>query len=91
MDSFKGRRTTARFYDRDECVNLRLYRAIPGRTAISIGRVSTSLLVAKGVDFNRCPLDRTWMVNGIFSTIVVGHFVTQVVTLHVDSGHDDQD
>jgi hypothetical protein len=91
MDSFKGRGSNARFYERDECINLRTRRAIPDRTLISTRRVSESLLVAKGVDFNRFPLDRERRVNGIFSTIVVGLFTVQVVTLHVDPAEANQD
>jgi hypothetical protein len=91
MDSFKGRKPKALFYNRNECANLRIHRAIPGRTLVTMGRVSESLLVAKGVDFNRWAPGREWTVNGISGTIVVGHFVVQVVTLHSDPPDSDQD
>ena len=81
-DSMKGRNAPNRFYDRDECVNIRLTLQIPERTRIWIGRVDGMHLGDFGTDFTILSQDKKRIGIGSVATIVAGHFITQVVTLH---------
>lgn len=83
-DSTKGRLAPNRFYKRGECVNMRLTREIPARTLIWIGRIDSMHLADVGTDFTLAGLDKKRIAMGSVSTIVAGHFVTQVVTVHIE-------
>lgn len=50
-DSMKGRSASNPFYNRDECVNLRINREIPPRTLIWMGRIDGMHLGDFGTDF----------------------------------------
>jgi hypothetical protein len=81
-DSMKGRNAPNRFYDRDECVNMRRTPQIPDRTRIWIGRVDGMHLGDFGTDFTILSQDKRRIGMGSVATIVAGHFISQVVTLH---------
>lgn len=82
-DSMKGRSAPNRFYHREECQNLRLVREIPNRTRIWIGRFEGKHLGNFGTDFTIVSQETTRIGTGSAVTIVAGHFITQVVTLHI--------
>jgi hypothetical protein len=82
-DSMKGRDAPNRFYDREECINLRLGREIPNRTRIWIGRMDGKHLGNFGTDFTIVSQERTRIGTGSAVTIVAGHFITQVVALRM--------
>ena len=83
-DSTKGRLAPNRFYKRDECVSLRLTHGIPTRTLVWICRIDGMHLASIGTDFTLVDADKNRIAMGSVATIVVGHFVTQVVTVHVE-------
>lgn len=83
-DSTKGRLAPNRFYKREECINMRLSREIPARTLIWIGRIKDMHLADIGTDFTVADPDKNRIAMGSVSTIAAGHFVTQVVTIHVE-------
>lgn len=83
-DSMKGRNAPNRFYNRDECVDMRLAREIPARTLIWIGRIDGMHLVDIGTDFTLLDPDKNRIGMGSVDTIVAGHFITQAVTVHVE-------
>lgn len=82
-DSTKGRNAPNRFYNKVECVNLRVNRTITNRTRIWIGRMSESHLGVFGTDFTILSAG-TRIGMGSAATIVMGHFAVQVVTLHIN-------
>ncbi len=79
-----------RFYTRDETLSIAADLSIPPRTRIWIGHIMTSHLSTDGHDFELL-LASTRTRIGISSTvtIVVGHFVAQIVTDHVVTDHSD--
>lgn len=83
-DSMKGRNAPNKFYTRDECLNLRQSRQIPSRTLIWIGRVDGMHLADVGNDFTFLYPNGERLTSNTVSTIVTGHFVVQVVTVHMD-------
>jgi hypothetical protein len=86
MDSMKDRRGDAKFYTREECLAMRLTRAIPEGTRIWIGALNEWHIGAFNTDFALfAGIGGPRIGTGIASTIVVGHFVVQVVTIHVFS------
>jgi hypothetical protein len=87
-DSIKDRHGDEKFYTRDECVAMRVSKAIPKGTRIWIGALSESHLGAFGTDFTILGRDRTRIGTGITNTIVVGHFAVQVVTIHMNQDCD---
>lgn len=83
-DSMKGRAAPNQFYTRGECTNMRLKREIPARTLVWIGRIDGMHLGDFGTDFALFDPQKERIGMGSVSTIVAGHFVTQVVTVHVE-------
>jgi len=83
-DSMKGRLAPNRFYSRYECANMRRAHEIPKRTLIWIGRMDGMHLAEVGTDFTLLDPDRNRIAMGSVNTIVAGHFVTQVVTVHAE-------
>lgn len=81
-DSMKGRAAPNKFYTREERINMRLKREIPARTLIWIGRIDGMHLGDFGTDFALFDAQKERIGMGSVSTIVAGHFVTQVVTVH---------
>lgn len=82
-ESTKGRNAPNSFYEKDERVKLREHRTIPDRTRIWIGAISGSHLGAFGTDFTILANGQARIGMGS-ATIVVGHFVVQVVTTHIN-------
>jgi len=83
-DSMKGRGASNQFYSRAECINMRLKQEIPNRTLIWIGRIDGMHLVDTGTDFALFDLQKERVGMGSVTTIVAGHFVTQVATVHIE-------
>lgn len=83
-DSMKGRAAPNQFYSREERVNLRMTREIPQRSLIWIGRIEDMHLGNFGTDFALFDPQKERIGMGSVTTIVVGHFVTQVVSVHVE-------
>lgn len=83
-DSMKRRDAPNQFYRRDECASMRVSRAIPARTLIWIGRIDSMHLGNFGTDFALFDPREGRIGMGSVSTIVAGHFVTQVVAAHVE-------
>jgi hypothetical protein len=83
-ESMKGREATNQFYDRDERVNMRVSRQIPPRTLIWIARMDEMHLADFGTDFALFNPEKDRIGMGSVTTIVAGHFVTQVVSVHVE-------
>jgi len=86
-DSMKGRAAPNKFYSRDETVKMRLNRDIPPRTLIWIGRINGMHLGDFGTDFALFSPEKERIGMGSVSTIVAGHFVTQVVTVHIEKAN----
>src|SRR5215471_2285967 len=82
LDSIKDRHGYEKFYTRDECVAICSSRRIPAETRIWIGALNESHLGAFGTDL-------AIMGNGIrigtgmATTIVIGYFAVQIVTVHL--------
>jgi hypothetical protein len=91
VDSVQGRNPANRFYTRDECVNMRLNRAVPERTRIWIGRSALSPLSAIGTHIGVFTPKIPAKTPGMVVNIVVGHLAIQIFTLHVHPEHNDQD
>jgi hypothetical protein len=83
-DSMKGRGAPNQFYSRDECINMRLKQQIPNRTLIWIGRMDGMHLVDTGTDFALFDFQEERVGMGSVTTIVAGHFVTQVAAVHIE-------
>src|SRR5690348_16244397 len=83
-DSMKGRAAPNQFYSRDERVNLRTSRVIPPRTLIWVARIDGMHLGNFGTDFALFDAQKERIGMGSVTTIVAGHFVTQVVSVHVE-------
>jgi hypothetical protein len=84
-DSMKGRNAANKFYSHDECLNSRVSRIIPPRTLIWIGRVDGMHLADVGNDFTlNYPDGNRRLATNIATTIGAGHFITQVVTVHME-------
>jgi hypothetical protein len=83
-DSMKGRSAPNQFYNRHECANMRVSRAIPPQTLIWIGRIDGMHLANFGTDFALFDPQKKRIGMGSVSTSVAGHFVTQVVTVHTE-------
>jgi len=75
------------FYSRDERVKMRLNRDIPARTLMWIGRINGMHLGDFGTDFALFSPEKERIGMGSVSTIVAGHFVTQVVTVHIEKAN----
>ncbi|MGD0404603.1 MAG: hypothetical protein ABSB66_15565 [Candidatus Acidiferrales bacterium] len=75
------------FYERSERVKLRENYTIPDRTIVWIGRASKSSLAALGTDvwIDIPPILK--VAKSTATTIIVGHLVIQVFSIHVLSGH----
>jgi len=86
-DSMKGRAVPNQFYSRDERVKMRLNRDIPARTLMWIGRINGMHLGDFGTDFALFSPEKERIGMGSVSTIVAGHFVTQVVTVHIEKAN----
>jgi hypothetical protein len=83
QDSIKRRIGNEIFYTRDERVAMRLNQQIPDRTRIWIGALTESHLGAFGTDFTIVNSEaRTRIGTGMATTVIIGHFVVQVVTEH---------
>jgi hypothetical protein len=83
-DSMKGRSAPNQFYNRDERANMRVSREIPARTLIWIGRIDGMHLGNFGTDFALFDPQKERIGMGSVSTSVAGHFVAQVVTVHIE-------
>jgi len=83
-DSMKGRNAPNLFYTREECSNLRICRSIPANTLVWIGRIDGMHLANVGTDFTLNDQVGSRLASCIATTIVAGHFVTQVVAVHHD-------
>ncbi len=84
VDSVQGRDPKRRFYRRDECVSMRLHRAIPPRTRIWIGRSTLSSLSAIGTLVGAFNPDRPEKMPGMVVNIVVGHLAIQIFSFRVE-------
>lgn len=82
-DSMRGR-NGFKFYTREECVNFRESSTIPPNTLIWIGRVDGKHIANVGTDFTYNDGNGEHLSTNSVTTIAVGHFVTQVVSVHVD-------
>ncbi len=70
------------FYNRIECEALRSSSAIPVRSLIWLGRFSGNGLLADGIEL-RFNIDNVpKAANGCVTTIILGQFVAQVLTVH---------
>ena len=78
-----------RFYTREECANMRLCHQIPPRTRLWICALNELHIGAFGTDF--VVLDGYGKIRlgmGSVTTIVVGHFGIQVVTIHINDEYE---
>jgi len=91
IESTKGRNAPNLFYEKSERVNLRVHRTIPNRTRIWIGTISGLHLGAFGTDITILANAQTRIGMGSVATIVVGHFVAQVVTMHINPDFTEKD
>ena len=82
-DSMKGRGAPNLFFERKECLNLRLGREIPNRTRVWIGRMHGKHLGNFGTDFTIVSQEKTRIGTGSAVTIIAGHFIAQVVGFHL--------
>jgi hypothetical protein len=82
-DSMRGRKCP-KFYVRNDCKNLRESLTIPPNTLIWTGRVDGKHLVNVGTDFTYNDGEGKHLSTNIVSTIAVGNFVAQVVSVRVD-------
>jgi len=81
FESTKGRKAENRFYTKDEGFNLRVTRQIPNLTRVWLARVAGSHLNQTGTDF--ALLSNSIRIGtASVSTIIMGYFVAQVVTIH---------
>jgi hypothetical protein len=87
LDSIKNQTASPLFYEKAECVNMRVSRAIPDRTRIWIGRLSVSSLGAYGTDLSIVSPDSVKLGVGMATTIVVGHLAVQVLAMHIYPEH----
>jgi hypothetical protein len=87
LDSVKNQITNPLFYEKIECVNMRVSRTIPDRTRIWIGRSSVSALGAYGTDLAFVSPDSLKLGVGMATTIVVGYLAVQVLTMHIYAEH----
>jgi len=84
MDSIKPRIGNENFYTQEERTIMRESRTIPDETRIWIGALDEQHLGAFGTDFSILGGDgQTRVGTGIANTVVVGHFVVQVVTTRI--------
>ncbi|MDE1161187.1 MAG: hypothetical protein PW792_04480 [Acidobacteriaceae bacterium] len=83
-DSMKGRSAVNVFYTRGDCSGMRVGRSIPERTLVWIGRIDGMHLANAGTDFMLNDQMGKPLASCIATTIVAGHFVTQVVTVHLE-------
>jgi hypothetical protein len=83
-ESMKGREAPNQFYNRDERAAMRISRDIPPRTLIWIARMDAMHLGDFGTDFALFNPQKERIGMGSVTTVVAGHFVTQVVTVHVE-------
>lgn len=83
-DSKEGRNASNRFFTRDECRNLRVSRTIQPLTLIWLGRMDGMHLWNMGTDLTLNDSEGKPLATIIASTIVAGHFVTQVVAVHMN-------
>ena len=82
-DATRSRTKSIRFYTEDECADMRRGLTIPPKTRIWIGRIETSHLASSGTDYERLTADGTRISIDSVVTLIVGHFVTQVITTHL--------
>jgi|SRR5277367_1161364 len=83
LDSVKHQLPAPLFYDKLECVAMRLNQGIPERTRIWIGRYCESSLGADGTDVRIISADSLKYGVATVSTFVVGYMAIQVVTMHI--------
>jgi hypothetical protein len=83
-DSMKGRNAPNKFYSRGECANLRQSLTIPPNTLVWIGRVDGKHIANVGTDFTYNDGSGKHLSTNSVCTIAAGHFVTQVVSVHID-------
>ena len=83
-DSMKGRNAPNQFYRRDERLDLRISQSIPARTLAWVGRIEGMHLGDFGTDIALFDPQRQRIGKGSVATIVAGHFVTQVITIHIE-------
>lgn len=82
FDSIKGRQSPDVFYTREECLAMHERLEIPNRTRVFIGRIDGSHLGAYGTDLGKLTTDGSPSGKGMAFTLIVGHLVIQVVTIH---------
>jgi hypothetical protein len=82
-DSVKARHGNENFYTREERVKMRESRAIPDRTQVWIGQLDGSHLGIHGTDFTITRGGKTRLGEGSVTTIYMGYFVTQILTVHL--------
>ncbi len=83
VDSVQGRGAINRFYQREECVNMRLRRSIPERTRIWIGRSALQSLAAVGTHVGIFTPEIPARTPAMVVNIVIGHLAIQIMSLHV--------
>jgi hypothetical protein len=79
VDSVKRR---GRFYLKSECESLRTKRDIPPGTKIWMGRYFGRSLNASGTDITFDANQVAKIIDGSVITILIGHLIFQVLTLH---------
>jgi hypothetical protein len=84
LDDVETESRDGHFYSREEAEGLRLHRTIPIPTNVWIGRYSKSDLTANGTVVSLDVPNRPKAAKASISTILVGHFVVQTVTIHND-------
>jgi hypothetical protein len=84
FESTKGRKAENRFYTKDEGINLRVGRQIPNLTRVWLARIAGSHLNHSGTDFELLS-DSARIGIATVSTIILGNFIAQVVTIHPGS------
>ena len=87
LDSVKNLESNPLFYEKTECIQMRLDHTIPARTRIWIGRSSLSSLGAYGTDVAIVSPELRKLGMGMATTIVVGHLAVQVFGMHIYAEH----
>jgi len=87
LDSVAGH---SRFYSKTECEQLKTNSTVPLHTSIWIGRYFGRSLSGNGTDFSIDMNKIIGIANGSAVTILVGHLILQVLTIHVQPEYSDR-
>jgi hypothetical protein len=81
LDSTRPKSGGPRFYQKNQCIQMRENLKIPAKTRIWIGRIETKHLLGLGTDFRTLRPDTLEPhINSTIATLVAGHFVAQAIT-----------